>query len=138
MPVLLELAILVLPGLQAEKKVRARLHRDEQRLLVLPDVERARSPPDRRRAVQKALYFGFLKQVAQLVSADQLAAGIVDRHHLAVADVVVVGNEELDRSRPLAGQVPKLSPQPQVWVALGLSKRRRRESPSCTTSSVVP
>ena len=27
-------------------------------------------------------------------------------------------------------QVPKLSPQPQVWVALGLSKRRRRESPS--------
>ena len=33
---------------------------------------------------------------------------------------------------------PKLSPQPQLWRAFGLSKRTRRTRPSSTTSSVVP
>ena len=38
----------------------------------------------------------------------------------------------------LRRHTPKLSPQPQVCCAFGLSKRMRRESPSCTTSIAAP
>lgn len=57
-----------------------------------------------------------------------LQDGGVKAHHFGSADEEHICDQ----------RVPKLSLQPHVSVALGLRKRNRRASPSCTRSRVVP